>query len=281
MRTFALTDFVEARAARRAAIRGIAEHDPSGGHLLLDDRRAAVADAGRRSGSTRSRPRTAPAATASGSASSSSGGCAQTPLVLAMSDRALPPLNGSARPSDVVVVPCPVEPSGAAPTGPRRRRGRLCRQPREEAAGLRARRRGPEHGAAMRRWSSPAPTSCRRPTACELAGRLAPAELPGAAAARSDVRRGAAARGLRDRAARGARRRLHARHDSGARSVPGARPRPRARSAPRRRGSGPSPASRARRSAPRLRAARSRSCSSRSPARPSTGPSRRRFCLDC
>jgi hypothetical protein len=67
VRTFALTDLVEARDARRAAREGIARHQP----------RAVVYCSGpesARSSSTRSRPRTARAATASGSAASSVGG---------------------------------------------------------------------------------------------------------------------------------------------------------------------------------------------------------------
>ena len=114
VRTFALTDFVEARAARRAAIRGIAEHDPAAviycsitaallwprpGVIWLDA--LAVENRPGRHGVWQRivehrRLR-------------------QTPIVLAMSNRALPPLNVSARPHDVVVVPCPVEPSGAPP----------------------------------------------------------------------------------------------------------------------------------------------------------------------
>ena len=47
-RTFMLTDFVEARAARRACERAIAAGgEPAGDHLLLDHRRAAVAAPGR------------------------------------------------------------------------------------------------------------------------------------------------------------------------------------------------------------------------------------------
>ena len=70
VRTFVLTDLVQARAARAAARAGIAAHRPraliyaSATAALLGPRPA-------RSGSTRRRPRTVPAATASGSGRSS------------------------------------------------------------------------------------------------------------------------------------------------------------------------------------------------------------------
>jgi Glycosyl transferases group 1 len=114
VRTFALTDFVEARAARRACIRGIAEHDPAAviycsmtaallwstpGAVWLDSI-AAENRPGRHGVWQRVVEQRR---------------LRETPIVLAMSDRALPPPNGGARPHDVVVVPCPVEPSGAPP----------------------------------------------------------------------------------------------------------------------------------------------------------------------
>ena len=119
--------------------------------------------------------------------------------------------------------------AGRAPSGPaggaRHRRDHLRRAPREEGPRPRARRVGARRGATARSWSSPAST--RRAGGDALAaacGRLRGASLlarrlPRAAAARARVRHGAAARGLRDRAARGAGRRLQARHDRRAGAV--------------------------------------------------------------
>jgi hypothetical protein len=111
VRTFALTDFVEARAARRACIRGIAEHDPAAviycsmtaallwstpGAVWLDsiaaDNRPGRHGVWQRVVEQRR--------------------LRQAPLLLTMSNRALPPRNGGACPGDVVVVPVPVERSG-------------------------------------------------------------------------------------------------------------------------------------------------------------------------
>ena len=104
--------------------------------------------------------------------------------------------------------------------------------------------------------------------------------IPGAAAARPGVRRRPAPRGLRDRAARGARRRLPARDDARAGAISRARSRSRARPA----------AGRATTSCGALRtalddplpgyAARAASCSIRSAARPSTAPSPSACCHD-
>jgi glycosyl transferase family 1 len=114
VRTFALTDFVEARAARQACIRGMAEHDPAAviycsmtaallwpapGAVWLDSI-AAENRPGRHGVWQRSvelrRLR-------------------QAPMVLAMSKRALAALNAPARARDVVIVPCPVQSSGPSP----------------------------------------------------------------------------------------------------------------------------------------------------------------------
>jgi hypothetical protein len=111
VRTFALTDFVEARAARKACIDGIARHDPAAiiycsmtaallwprpGTVWLDSI-AAENRPGRHGVWQRSvelrRLR-------------------EAPMVLAMSNRALAPLDASAMPDDVVVVPVPVDSSG-------------------------------------------------------------------------------------------------------------------------------------------------------------------------
>jgi hypothetical protein len=117
VRTFALTDLVEAHAARRACVRGIAEHDPAvvifcsitasllwptPGAIWLDST-AAENRPGRHGVWQRPVERRR---------------LRQAPLVLAMSSRAL---SGSERRElgdRVVVVPCPVESSGPR-SGPR------------------------------------------------------------------------------------------------------------------------------------------------------------------
>jgi Glycosyl transferases group 1 len=111
VRTFAMTDFVEARAARRACIDGIAHHDPAAivycsmtaallwprpGAIWLD----AIA-AENRPGRHGVWQRTVELRR-----------LRETPMVLAMSNRALAPLDTGALPKEVVVVPVPVEPSG-------------------------------------------------------------------------------------------------------------------------------------------------------------------------
>jgi glycosyltransferase involved in cell wall biosynthesis len=110
VRTFALTDFVQARAARAAALRGIAEHDPRAivycsitaallwprpGAVWLDSI-AAENRPGRHGVWQRAVERRR---------------LQRAPMVLAMSPAALGPLTG-AKPR-VVVVPVPVDPSGA------------------------------------------------------------------------------------------------------------------------------------------------------------------------
>ena len=114
VRTFALTDFVEARAARRACIRGIAEHEPAAviycsmtaallwpraGAVWLD----AVAAENR------------PGRHGIWQRSIEKRRLREAPLVLAMSKRALAPLDEAAAPDDVVVVPVPVQSSGPQP----------------------------------------------------------------------------------------------------------------------------------------------------------------------
>src|SRR5207302_4367699 len=109
VRTFALTDFVQARAARRAAQRAIAEHDPRAvvycsitasllwprpGAVWLDSL-AAENRPGRHGVWQRPVERRR---------------VEQAPLILAMSPRALDPIPAPATP--VLVLPAPVEQSG-------------------------------------------------------------------------------------------------------------------------------------------------------------------------
>jgi Glycosyl transferases group 1 len=111
VRTFALTDLVEARAARRACARGIAEHEPAAviycsitasllwpapGAIWLDST-AAENRPGRHGVWQRVVERRR---------------LRQAPLVLAMSKRALAPRDRRELGGGVVVVPCPVESSG-------------------------------------------------------------------------------------------------------------------------------------------------------------------------
>jgi glycosyltransferase involved in cell wall biosynthesis len=116
VRTFALTDFVQARAARRAAIRGIQAHDPRAvvycsvtasllwprpGAIFLDSI-AAENRPGRHGIWQRFVERRR---------------LREAPLVLAWNSRSLDPLKGPH--SETVVVPVPVE-SAPAADGPRR-----------------------------------------------------------------------------------------------------------------------------------------------------------------
>lgn len=111
VRTFALTDFVEARAARQACIGGIARHDPAAiiycsmtaallwprpGAVWLDSI-AAENRPGRHGVWQRAVERRR---------------LRETPMVLAMSSRALVAADPAAMPDDVVVVPVPVDVSG-------------------------------------------------------------------------------------------------------------------------------------------------------------------------
>jgi hypothetical protein len=114
VRTFALTDFVEARAARKACIEGIARHDPAAiiycsmTAALLWPRPGAVwldsIAAENRTGRHGVWQRTVELRR-----------LRETPMVLAMSNRALAPLDASAVPHDVILVPVPVERSGPPP----------------------------------------------------------------------------------------------------------------------------------------------------------------------
>src|SRR5579859_971695 len=112
VRTFALTDFVEARAARRAGLAGIAEHDPAAviycsitaallwprpGAIWVDS--LAVENRPGRHGIWQRRVERRR--------------LEQAPLVLAMSPRSLDPARVT--PRAVAVVPVPVERSGPLP----------------------------------------------------------------------------------------------------------------------------------------------------------------------
>jgi glycosyltransferase involved in cell wall biosynthesis len=111
VRTFALTDFVEARAARKACLDGIDRHDPAAiiycsmtaallwprpGAVWLDSI-AAENRPGRHGVWQRTVERRR---------------LRETPMVLAMSNRALAALDASDAPDDVVLVPVPVDRSG-------------------------------------------------------------------------------------------------------------------------------------------------------------------------
>ena len=114
VRTFALTDYVEARAARKVCIDGIARHDPAAiiycsmtaallwprpGAVWLD----AIAAENR------------PGRHGVWQRAVELRRLRETPMVLAMSHRALAPLDASAVPADVALVPVPVERSGPQP----------------------------------------------------------------------------------------------------------------------------------------------------------------------
>ena len=197
VRTFALTDFVEARLAREACLRGIAEHDPAAIIYCSSPRRSCGRAQGR-SRSTRSLPRTGPAATGSGSARSSAGGSSGAPLVLAWSERSLEPLRGAARRRRAGATSRRRAPRGEGTA--RHRRGHVCRGPRQAAARLRARSLVPGPAGATRRWSSRGPDTIRSSDrASRSPDRLEHGGVPGAAPPRASVRRRASARGLRHR----------------------------------------------------------------------------------
>lgn len=114
VRTLVLTDFVEARAARRACLEGIAAHDPAAviycsitasllwprpGAIWLDSI-AAENRPGRHGIWQRTVERRR---------------LARSPLVLAMSPRALDPAPTAAQPRAMEIVPVPVAPSGPLP----------------------------------------------------------------------------------------------------------------------------------------------------------------------
>ena len=133
----------------------------------------------------------------------------ETPLVLTMATARWRRWRVGARPDTSWSCRCRCRaPGRRRGHGARRRRRRLRGDPVKKRAGLRARawsraRRGDETLVVDRHRPARSGGS-----ACRFAGRMAPDELPGAAAARAGVRRGLAARGLRDRPARGAGRRL-------------------------------------------------------------------------
>jgi hypothetical protein len=111
VRTFALTDLVEARAARQACLTGIAEHDPAA--IVYCSMTAALLW-----------PRPGAVWLDSVAAENRPGRhgiwqrkvelrrLREAPLVLAMSQRALDPLDRAVAPERVVVMPVPVESSG-------------------------------------------------------------------------------------------------------------------------------------------------------------------------
>ena len=115
VRTFALTDLVQARLARQACLRGVAEHRPKAivycsitaallwpvpGAIWLDAL-AAENRPGRHGVWQRIVERRR---------------LAQAPLVLTMSPRSLEPLRGTGTRPEAVVVPSPIEPSAAVLT---------------------------------------------------------------------------------------------------------------------------------------------------------------------
>ena len=162
---------------------------------------------------------------------------------------------------------CP-SPRPAARRGARHRRDHLRRRTRAKKGldrVLAAWRAGAARRRDARRRRAGGP---RRATASATRG-CSRRTVPRAAAPRARLRDGAAARGLRDRAARGARGRLRARHERRARSVrraaAGARPGP----AARRRRPGRGAARGARRPGAGY-AERAAACSRRSRRRPST-----------
>ena len=217
---------VGARRARRRA-RGAARRAPPAAIVYsTHDRRAAVAAARARSASTRPRRATGRGATGSGSARSSAGACAAAPLLLPLSASArwleAPPLPARAR-SARSCSRSPVEPSGPAARAGHRRDHLRARNPRKKGldrvlAAWRARGRGRGDGEELARRRRAARRAERRRARCARGARRASAGRCASAEYRALLRRArvfvvrAAPRGLRDRAARGARRRLPARH---------------------------------------------------------------------
>ena len=247
---------VGAGGAPRRARGARARCAPRVDHLLHDDRRAAVAARRARSASMRPRRATGPGATGSGSARWSAGAwrrrrCCSPQSEGGLARRRQAPLRGAR----ALVVPVPVEPRARRPPGPahahgparratsprsptrptrRRRASTACSPP-----GARARRGGEElvlAGAGRERAAGLGCASARRRGA--LGSACSRRRTIARCAARARVRVRAAARGLRHRAAGGARRRLPARHHAGARALCGAADRARARRAAGRRGPG-------------------------------------------
>ena len=217
VRTFALTDLAWARAARAAALAGIAEHEPRASSTRRRPRRCC--GRGRaRSASTRPRRPTGPAATASGSARSSAGACAAAPLLVPRATGALAetPRPRAARPSSC--------------RSPSSRPGRRAAHRRDIAAityAANPEKKGLDRvlgawvaraprGRGARRGRAPTSASTRRGRARRRA--LEPAAYR-ALLRRARVFVSAPRReDYGDRAARGARRRLRARDDRRARA---------------------------------------------------------------
>ena len=120
-------------------------------------------------------------------------------------------------------------------SGPRHRRAGVHRRSGQAAAGVHPRVLGSQarrDGERLVVTGVDVPTRQRRRRSTGSSSRPAgPGRVPSAAAARARVRHRAAARGLRDHGARGARRRRDAGDDAGAGAVPGARAGPDARPA--------------------------------------------------
>ncbi len=252
VRTLMLTDLVQARAARAAAVRGIAEHDPRAviystttAALLWPrpgaihfDALAAANRPGRHGLWQRALERRR---------------LAQATALVPLDAGALREA-GLERP-DAIVVPVPVEPSGPGDGARDLAAITYAANPDKKgldrvlAAWARVRRAdetlvvaGTAPGAAGARRRVGRPPPLRR--------------VPRAAAPRARLRHRAAARGLRPRPARGAGRRLRARDHRGARRLPGGPARARPGPAARRRRPGPRAARRPRRAEPGLRRAR-------------------------
>ena len=197
----------------------------------------------------------------------------EAPLVLTMSERSLAPL--TVRPHAETVRRAGARSSRSGPAAASATCVALtyAGNPREEAPRLRARRvvagpRADDEQLVVAGIDAPD----GRPEGVQARRPAAAGRVPRAAAARAGVRRRAAPRGLRDRAARGAGRRLRARDDAGAGPVSGARARPPARPAARRRRPRRCDPDRARRPAPGYAERAARAARRRSAARPSTRP---------
>ena len=201
-----------ARARPRAPPRAaLDEHDPRA--IVYSTTTAALLwpRAGRDPLRRARRGQPARAATGSGSARSSGGACAQAPLLLPWAAR-LARRDARRRTRAAVVVPIAVEPSGPA---------RRCRRERDIAAltyAANPHKKGLDR--VLDAWVARAPRRARssssratrarpgRRPACARRDGCAPDDYRALAAARARLRHRAAPRGLRDRPARGARRRL-------------------------------------------------------------------------
>ena len=266
----------------RGGGRGDRRAPPAGGRLLVDHGGAARPARRGRSASTPRPPATAPAATASGSARSSGGGCA-TRRCWCRGARAGWPRRRSRAPTRSS---CPCRSRQRPRRRARHRRDHLRRQSRRRRASTACSPRGRRLGMTARSSSSRASTKRagggrrrsaggrsaerRRARRGPLRGDALARRVPRAPAPRAGVRLRPAAGGLRHRAARGARRRLPARHDALARALRRAAARAPARLAARRRDRRGDPDG-ARPPVARLRRARRPSCSRRGDPRRSTG----------